>query len=199
MLFAGTDIGVYASIDGGARWVALKGNMPPAAVTDMVIHPREQDLIAGTYGRGIWVLDIAPIREMTEENLDKTAYLFAVKPKPIRRDGAQGNYRLLGDMFPSTPNEPNGLLIYYYLKQDAAQPVSITIADQTGNVVRTLPGTQRAGINRVSSEGGGFGGGGGRGGGPRAAMPPGEYLITLQVGETKLTQKARLLPTPDFR
>jgi photosystem II stability/assembly factor-like uncharacterized protein len=199
MLFAGTDIGVYASIDGGARWVALKSNMPPAAVTDMVVHPREQDLVAGTYGRGIWVLDIAPIREMTEENLDKTAYLFAVKPKPIRRDGAQGNYRLLGDMFPSTPNEPNGLLIYYYLKQDAAQPVSITIADQTGNVVRTLPGTQRAGINRVSSEGGGFGGGGGRGGGPRAAMPPGEYLITLQVGETKLTQKARLLPTPDFR
>ncbi len=199
VLFAGTDIGVYASIDGGARWVALKSNMPPAAVTDMVVHPREQDLVAGTYGRGIWVLDIAPIREMTEENLDKTAYLFAVKPKPIRRDGAQGNYRLLGDMFPSTPNEPNGLLIYYYLKQDAAQPVSITIADQTGNVVRTLPGTQRAGINRVSSEGGGFGGGGGRGGGPRAAMPPGEYLITLQVGENKLTQKARLLPTPDFR
>jgi hypothetical protein len=135
---------------------------------------------------------------MTEENLGKSAYLFAVKPKPIRRDGAQGNYRLLGDMFPGTPNEPNGLLIYYYLKQDAAQPVSVTIADQAGNMVRTLPGSQKAGINRVSSEGGGFGGGG-RGGGPRAAMLPGEYVITLQVGETKLTQKARLLPTPDFR
>lgn len=182
--------------------MALKSNMAPAAVTDMVIHPREQDLVAGTYGRGIWVVDIAPIREMTEENLSKSVYLFAVKAKPIRRDGAQGNYRLLSDAFPSTPNEPNGLLIYYYLKQDAAQPVSITIADQTGKVVRTLQGTQKAGINRVSSEGGGGfggGGGGGRGGQARAAMPPGEYTVTLQVGETKLTQTARVLPTPEFR
>jgi photosystem II stability/assembly factor-like uncharacterized protein len=203
VLFAGTDIGVYASVDGGARWVALKSNMAPAPVTDMVIHPREQDLVAGTYGRGVWVVDIAPVREMTDENLGKSVHLFAVKPKPIRRDGAQGNYRLLGDTFPSTPNEPNGLLIYYYLKADAAQPVSIIVADQAGQVVRTLQGSQKAGINRVASEGGGGfgggGGGGGRGGQARAAMPPGEYVVTLQVGETKLTQKARVLPTPEFK
>ncbi len=200
VLFAGTDIGVYVSVNGGARWVALRSNMAPAAVTDMVIHPREQDLVAGTYGRGVWIVDIASIREMTEENLAKGVYLFAVKPKPIRRDGAQGNYRLLGDSFPSTPNEPNGLLIYYYLKADAKQPVSITIANQAGQVVRTLSGSQKAGINRVGSEGGGFGfGGGGRGGQARAAMPPGEYVITLQTGETKLTQKATVLPTPEFR
>jgi photosystem II stability/assembly factor-like uncharacterized protein len=202
VLFAGTDIGIFASVDGGARWVALKSNMAPAPVTDMVIHPREQDLVAGTYGRGVWVVDIAPIREMTDENLSKNAHLFAVKPKPIRRDGAQGNYRLLGDTFPSTPNEPNGLLIYYYLKADAAQPVSITIADQAGQVVRTLSGPQKAGINRMASEGGGGfggGGGGGRGGAARAPMPPGEYVVTLQVGETRLTQKTRILPTPEFK
>lgn len=198
VLFAGTDIGVYVSVNGGARWVALKSNMAPAPVTDMVIHPREQDLVAGTYGRGVWVVDIAPIREMTDENLNKSVYLFAVKPKPIRRDGAQGNYRLLGDTFPSTPNEPNGLLIYYYLKTDAARPVSITVADQAGKIVRTIQGAQKAGINRVASEGGGFGGGG-RGGQGAAAMPPGEYVVTLQVGETKLSQKAQVLPTPTFR
>ena len=197
VLFAGTDIGVYASIDGGSRWVALKSNMAPAPVTDMVIHPREQDLVAGTYGRGIWVVDIAPIREMSNENLSQGVWLFAVKPKPIRRDGAQGNYRLLGDTFPLTPNEPNGLLIYYYLRQDATQPVSITIADSTGKVVRTLQGTQKAGINRVASEAGG--GGGGRGAQAAAAMPPGDYVVTFQMGETRLTQKARLLPTPEFR
>ena len=245
VLFAGTDIGVYVSIDGGIRWVAFKSNMPPAPVTDMVIHPREQDLVVGTYGRGIWVSDIAPIAEMAEKNLAKGVHLFSVKPKPIRRDGAVGNYRMLGDAFPSTPNDPNGLLIYYYLAQDASQPVAITITDQTGKVVRTVTGSQRAGINRVSSEGG-FGGGrgapgaaalaaagaagrggqgaaaaagrgaqgaaaagrgaqgaaaappaGGRGG--QAAMPPGDYVVTLQVGETTLTQKARVLPTPNFR
>jgi hypothetical protein len=167
----------------------------------MVIHPREQDLVAGTYGRGVWVMDIAPIRELTEENL-KGAYLFTVKPKPLRRDGAQGNNRFNGDTFPTTPNEPNGLLIYYYLKQDAPQPVTVTVADAAGKMVRTLQGPQKAGINRVSSEsGGGFGGGagGGRGGQARAAMPPGEYVVTLDVGGTKLTQKARVLETPTFR
>src|SRR5579871_2594557 len=199
VLFAGTDIGVYVSVDGGAHWVALKSSMPPAAVTDMVIHPREQDLVAGTYGRGIWVTDIAPIREMTEENL-KGPYLFTVKPKPIRRDGAQGNYRFNGDSFPITPNEPNGLQIYYYLKQDAGQAVTVTVSDLSGKVVRTLTGSQKAGINRVSTEtfGGFGGGGGGRGGQARAAMPPGEYVVTLETGGVKLMQKARLLETPTF-
>jgi hypothetical protein len=178
VLFAGTDIGVYVSTDSGARWVALKSNMPPAPVTDMVVHPREQDLVAGTYGRGIWVMDIAPIREMTEENL-KGPYLFAIKPKAIRREGALGNYRLLGDAFPVTPNEPNGLLIYYYLNRDAASPVTVTIADAAGKVVRTLQGPQKAGVNRLAS-----------------IQPAGEYVVTLQVGETKLTQKARVLETP---
>ena len=200
VLFAGTDIGVYVSTDGGARWVALKSNMPPAPVTDMLVHPREQDLVAGTYGRGVWVVDIAPIREMTEENL-KGPYLFSVKPKPIRRDGAQGNNRFNGDSFPTTPNEPNGLMIYYYLNQDAAQQVTVTVADLTGKVVRTLTGSQKAGINRVASESfGGFGGaGGGRGGQARAAMPPGEYVVMLEVVGTKLIEKARVLETSTFR
>ena len=192
VLFAGTDIGVYVSMNGGERWIALKGNMPSAPVTDMVIHPREQDLVAGTYGRGIWIADIAPIREMTEDNLNRDVYLFAVKPKPIRRDGAQGNYRFLGSSFPVTPNEPNGLLINYYLKQDAAQPVNITIADSTGNVVRRLPGAQKAGINRINSEPFAGFGGGGRGGQQRAAMPPGEYTVTLETGSVKLSQKAQI-------
>jgi hypothetical protein len=197
VLFAGTDIGVYTSTDGGERWIALKSNMPPAPVTDMVIHARETDLVAGTYGRGIWVVDIAPIREMTEQNL-KAPYLFAVKPKPIRRDGAQGNYRLLGDSFPTTPNEPNGLNIYYYLNQDAPQAVTITVANAAGAVVRTIAGPQKAGLNSVSSEAfGGFGlgggGGRGRGGQERAAMPPGDYVVTLQVGDTKLTQKTKIV------
>jgi photosystem II stability/assembly factor-like uncharacterized protein len=194
-LFVGNDIGVFVSNDGGKRWVQFKSNMPPAPVTDMVMHPREGDIIAGTYGRGLWVADASAIREMTEENLNRDAYLFSVQPKPIRREGAQGNYRLYGDGIPTTPNEPNGLSIYYYLKQDAAQAVAITIADLAGTVVRRLPGAQKAGINRVNSEGsGGFRGAGGGGQGGNQPMLPGEYIVTLQVGELKLTQKARILP-----
>jgi photosystem II stability/assembly factor-like uncharacterized protein len=199
VLFAGTDIGVYVSIDGGARWVALKSNMPPAPVTDMVIHPREQELVAGTYGRGVWVVDIAPIREMTDENLSGP-YLFSVKSRAIRREGALGNYRLTGDTEPTTPNDPNGLLIYYYLRQDAAGAVTVTVADRTGQVVRTLSGSPKAGIHWVAAEAapGGGGGGGARGGRPAPAMLPGEYTVTLDLGSSKLTRTARVLETPAF-
>src|SRR6185369_15266666 len=134
--------------------------------------------------------DIAPVRELTAETLARDVHLFAVKPKPIRRDGAQGNYRFLGNSFPTTPNEPNGLLIHYHLKQDAAGPVNVTVADAAGKVVRRLQGSQKAGIQRVASEGlGGIGGG--RGGQAREPMPPGEYVVTLETGAVKLTQKAR--------
>ena len=191
VLFAGTDIGVFVSNDSGAHWTALKSNMPPAPVTDMVIHPREQDLVAGTYGRGVWVVDIAPIREMTAENLN-APYLFTIKPRAVRSEGALGNYRLYGDVFPATPNEPNGLLIYYYLDKDAAAPVSVTVTDAGGRVVRTLQGPREAGLHRVASEGtGGFGGGRGRQG--RPAMAPGDYTVTLQVGAALLTRPAKVL------
>jgi hypothetical protein len=144
------------------------------------------------------VADIAPIREMTEDHL-KSSYLFTVKPRPIRREGALGNYRLYGDAFPVTPNEPNGLLIYYYLKQDTAQPVSLTVTDASGKVVRTLPGPAQAGLHRVSSESGAGRGGGGRGGQAPAPMPAGKYTVTLQAGETRLSQPAVVLATPDSR
>jgi photosystem II stability/assembly factor-like uncharacterized protein len=191
VLFAGTDIGVYVSADEGRHWAPLRGNMPPAAVTDLVVHPRDEDLIAGTYGRGLWVVDIAPIREMTAANL-KGPYLFEVRPAAIRREGAQGNYRLLGDTFPSTPNAPNGLTVYYWLSRDSEQPVSITIADSSGKVVRTLPGDGKAGLHRVASESA-SGPAAGRGSPARPPMPPGEYVVTLHAGSTTLTREARVL------
>lgn len=191
ILFAGTDIGVFASTDGGERWMAFKSNMPPAAVTDMVIQPHEQQLVAGTYGRGIWVADIAPIREMTAQNL-KGPYLFPVLPKPIRHEGALGNYHLLGDSFPVTPNEPNGLIVYYYLDHDLSQPVTVTVTDGEGKVVRTLTGSAKAGLNHVTTEAlRGFGGG--RGGRAATPMPPGPYTVTLQAGETRLSQPAQVV------
>ncbi len=78
------------------------------------------------------------------------------------------------------------------------QPVRVTVADASGKVVRTLTGPQKAGIHRVSSEPFGFGGGGRRGGQANAAIPPGEYVVTLETGGVKLTQKARILETPTF-
>lgn len=204
LLFVGNDIGVYASIDGGGLWMALKGNMPTVPVHDLVIHPRDADLVAGTYGRGIWVTGIAPLRELNDAVAANEVHFFAVQPKAKRTEGALGGYRLYGDRNLSTPNEPNGLTFVYYLKDAVKEKVTITVTAADGTTVQALDGPAKAGINRVVWD---VSGGNRRGFG--APPPPGSavagsrepaagaYLATLQIGEKKYSQKAQLLPGPD--
>jgi len=68
--------------------------MPPVPVHDLVVHPREGDLIAGTFGRGIWVTNIVALREFQPKLLEENVHLFATKPFSERRDVACGNYTL---------------------------------------------------------------------------------------------------------
>jgi photosystem II stability/assembly factor-like uncharacterized protein len=188
LLFVGTDLGVYVSNDGGARWAALKGNMPPAAVTDMVIQPRENDLVAGTYGRGMWIANIAALREATEDNLAQPAYLFEPQVKLRGPEGAAGNFRLYGDRIPVTENEPNGIVVRYYL-QSAGHNIAVTLSDATGKVVREARGApSKAGLNTAVLPAG-------TGGARRGASQPlaaGEYVVTLQADDTKLTRTVRV-------
>jgi photosystem II stability/assembly factor-like uncharacterized protein len=197
LLFVGNDMGVYVSLDGGLRWSALKGNMPLVAVSDLVVHPRESDLVVGTYGRGVWVTDIAPLREMNAALQSQDVYFFAVESKNPRHEGALGNYRLYGDRLAVTPNEPNGITFVYYLKGQAEEKVTLTVADANGNTIRTLDGAAKAGLNRVVwNLGAGprqFGGGIRPSDGAQSVVAPGEYTVTLQAGGKHLTQKARVL------
>ena len=197
LLLVGNDIGVYVSIDGGRRWAPLKGNMPTVPVHDLVIHPRECDLVVGTFGRGIWITNIALLREVSESVLNEDVHFFAVQPRARRNEGALGNYRLYGDRHLVTPNEPNGLTFVYYLKQQTAEKVAVSVTAPGGATVRRLEGTTKAGLNRVvldlsdaNRQGGEFR--------PRPAgeirdVSPGEYDVTLQVGDRRLTQKVRVL------
>jgi len=203
LLFVGNDMGVYVSLDGGLRWPALKGNMPLVAVHDLVVHPREGDLVVGAYGRGVWVTDITPLREMNAALQSQDAYFFAVEPQARRVEGALGNYRLYGDRLAVTPNEPNGITFVYYLKEQAREKVTLTVADANGKTIRTLDGAAKAGLNRVVwslSEGPRQFGGGSRPLGPagpagpaQIATAPGEYTVTLQAGGKQFAQKARVL------
>jgi hypothetical protein len=185
LLVIGNDRGVYVSLDGGEKWTHLKGNMAPAPVHDLVIHPREGDVVAGTYGRGIWVTNISPLKELTPENLAKPAHLFAPLANLRPREGAFGNYRWLGDGFPTTRNAPGGseVLISYYLKVrlpagESGEAAEISIADSSGDEVATLRGSGRPGINQISWR---LGSGGER-------VAPGKYTATLTIGEDKQTR-----------
>jgi hypothetical protein len=182
LLFVGTDTGAYASFDRGAQWFPLKSNMPAAPVHDLLVQAREGDLVAGTYGRGIWQTHIAPLREMGGDFLKQDAALFAVQPFATRRGRAWGNFRLYGDRYPVTPNEPNAMTIAYYLSKE--MPVSITVADASGKAVRKLAGSAKPGINRALWD---------LNDDSRNPLPPGDYVVTLNAGGRDYKQTAKFL------
>jgi hypothetical protein len=133
----GSDIGVFVSLDRGAHWHEFRSNMPVVPVHDLLIHPREGDLVAGTYGRGIWVTNVVPLRGFNED-----AVLLPIRPFTRRNnEGAWGNFRLYGDRPLTTPNEPNTIVIMYRLKQPAQ--IALTIAG------RSVQATSNVGWNRV--------------------------------------------------
>jgi photosystem II stability/assembly factor-like uncharacterized protein len=199
LLFVGNDTGIFVTIDGGAAWVKMNNNMPNIPIHDLVVHPREQDLVAGSYGRGIFITNIAPLQELTPAVLAEDLHLFTIKPTVQRVTWAFGaNDYLFGQAHLQTPNEPNGMVIRYYLK--AAAPsgqAQVVIADSTGREVARLPGPAAAGINSVVWNTRIASAGRGRGATPVVPgttgidqfLPLGDYAVTVSVGA--LTQKAR--------
>jgi photosystem II stability/assembly factor-like uncharacterized protein len=190
LLFAGNDLGVWVSIDGGTAWQRLKANLPTVPVHDLTIHPRENDLVLGTYGRGIFVADISHLQELSAEVLAKPLHLFAVEPRAAYGFRAQGNYHLFGDKYLEVPNEPDALVINYYLHATQDGGATVTISNIKGDRVAQLKGPSNAGINRVlwnmraaaGPQRGGRGEGGGRGGAGGPLLPTGEYRIVVAVG-----------------
>jgi photosystem II stability/assembly factor-like uncharacterized protein len=122
LLFAGTEFGVYFSIDGGAKWTQLKGGLPTVAIKDMEIQPRDHDLVLATFGRGFYVLDdITPLRNLKKTDLEKTAFISPIRnawmyieslPLGIRGKGFQG------ESYWNTANPTVGSTFTYYLKED---------------------------------------------------------------------------------
>ncbi|HZE88280.1 MAG TPA: glycosyl hydrolase, partial [Verrucomicrobiae bacterium] len=122
LLFAGTEFGLYFTIDGGAKWTQLKGGLPTIAVRDIAIQKRENDLVIATFGRGFYILDdYTPLRKMTREALDQESMLFPVKPAPMFIPSSPFGLReksFLGETFYSAPNPPFGAVFTYYLKDE---------------------------------------------------------------------------------
>jgi photosystem II stability/assembly factor-like uncharacterized protein len=153
LLFAGTEFGVFLTIDRGQHWLQLKNNLPTVAVRALAIQGRDHDLIAGTFGRAIWITDIAPLEQLSESLLDKPAYLFEVKPGTLfktRYTYGATIEELNGDMFFRADNPPFGPTITYYVRDNAGAEVSLVIKDEKGRIVWTLKAPGTAGLHRVT-------------------------------------------------
>jgi photosystem II stability/assembly factor-like uncharacterized protein len=151
LLFLGTEMGLFATLDGGANWFRMKNNIPwYSLVRDIKIQPATNDLVLATHGRGIIIMDdISPMRAMTKTIIDKDVHVFDMGTA-LLRDGEFG-----GGGFPSTGgwvggNAPSAKPIMYYLKDRVSSgDVKIEIYDKAGNLMKTLPGGKRKGINKV--------------------------------------------------
>lgn len=153
VVYAGTELGLYVSLSGGKNWMSFRlKNLPTVAVHDILIHPRDNDLILGTHGRSIWVFDdIAFLQELSPEALGEDAHLFTVRPA-LRYTTKPTRYGI-GDRVFTGPNPSYGALITYYLREKPAKniPVNLEILDEAGRQVRILKNIPReAGLNRVN-------------------------------------------------
>ena len=122
LLFLGTDVGVYVSTDFGGHWQKFMEGMPTVPVHDLAIHPRDHDLIAGTHGRSIWIVDIAPLQQMTDEVLAEDVHLF--RPEPGLQFGTPPiGGESPGHQFFQVSSAPYGAEIVYRVGPDADLPV----------------------------------------------------------------------------
>jgi photosystem II stability/assembly factor-like uncharacterized protein len=183
LFFAGTEFGLFASLDAGKHWTRMTGIPPGITVHELMIHPRDRDLVIATHGRGIWVADVAPLEELTAKVFQSDVHLFAIKPalpfEPKTDTPARG--------FKGT-NPPYGAVIQYLLKQ-AVPGASVTVADKNGKTVATLPGPKEPGLQRVVWDLRPTGS-------QDRRVEAGEYAVTLKAGDKTLTQKLTVETLP---
>ncbi|HLK29841.1 MAG TPA: hypothetical protein VKT28_14780 [Puia sp.] len=202
LLFLGTEMGLFATVDGGENWFRMKNHIPDyALVRDIQIHPKTNDLILATHGRGIIVVDdITPMRNLTKDIIDKDVVLFDNKPITL----TMGKWGDGG--FPSTGgwnggNPPSIDPIQYYFKERMSSgDVTIEVYDASGKLVQTVPGSKRKGINKVywnlrmtppkvasggtKADFGSF---------SAPMVLPGDYTVKLKAGDKEYTKSIKLV------
>ena len=148
LLFAGMELGLFFTIDGGRQWTQLRGGAPTIAFRDLEIQNREGDLVAATFGRGFFILDdFTPLRQLKPEMLSREGVLFAPRRALAYNEIA---YMRAGPGNDTTPNPAFGALLTYYLGQDAVGQIVLTIEDADGKTIRQIDGPAKAGFHRVT-------------------------------------------------
>jgi hypothetical protein len=166
LLLLGSELGMYVSLDRGQSWNPfVGGNFPTVPVHDLVLHPRDGDIVVGTHGRSIWTVPYSVLEELTTENLAKEAHL--AKPSPIYQFGRVSGKNWDGDGVWQSPNTQPGTFISYYLRQEAKE-AKIVVSDIEGRSVFERDVAKTPGVNVVYWNAR-----------VRTPIRPGDYRVTL--------------------
>lgn len=212
LLYAGTEIGLFVSTDAGRTWTKRHlRNLPVVAVHDILVHPVTNDLIVGTHGRAMWVLDDAtPLQSLDATIRASAAHLF--QPMPAWRYSIKETRFMIGNKPFAGPNPAYGALLTYYLREkpDSSAVVKLEVLNASGAVIREIRRPSRnAGLNRVawdlnydpprarrdSSVAGDEGFFAGQVRGPQAL--PGRYTVRLTVGSQRYEQPVEVKLDPE--
>lgn len=149
LLLLGTEFGLFVSINDGKNWSQFTGNFPNVPVMDMVIHPRENDLVLATHGRGIFIIDdITPLRSLTPDIINQDIAFLPSRPYYLRNVGSVQDFGGNDEFVGPNPQEA-GLLTYYLKKRHVFGDMKIEVYGPDGKLINTLAAGKRKGINRV--------------------------------------------------
>lgn len=205
LLYVGMERGIQASWDGGKTWTSIRNNLPPVSVRGIRIHPRENDLIIGTHGRGAWILeDLGPLQALPQA-MEKSAHLFDVRPAVRWQSWRRGAN--LGQRTFVAENPPTGALIDFFVKEKPEGPVKFFV-EAMGQTVRSWEEEKvGAGVNRVVwnlrhdgatplksappptgffARFGSFG----------PAAVPGNYTVTVTIGDEEFSRPVQVRADP---
>lgn len=151
LLFLGTEFGLYVTIDGGKNWSQFTNNMPPVAIHFIDLQKQTNDIVMGTHGRGVIILDdISPLRELTPEVLNKDVHFFQSEPfTMVEESGFSGSFG--GEtQFVGGNKSTAARIVYYLKKRHTFGKMNIDIFDLEGNKIMNLPAGKSKGINVVN-------------------------------------------------
>ncbi|HWY97828.1 MAG TPA: glycosyl hydrolase, partial [Bacteroidia bacterium] len=143
LLYVGTDNGLYTSLDRGKSFMRFSGGMPAVSVHDLIVHPRDNDLVVGTHGRSIYIAHVAELQQLNDTTLAKE--LFAFKTQPVKYNAEWGKIPV------SWSDTVEGKTTFaYYAKQKGITYLTIKTAGANGVELKTIKDTDKAGLNFVN-------------------------------------------------
>jgi photosystem II stability/assembly factor-like uncharacterized protein len=149
ILYLGTEFGLFVTIDGGKSWSKFTNGVPAAAVHYIEQHPKTNDLILGTHGRGIIIIDdISPLRELTPEVMAKPLHFFASKPFEMNESSTFGGSSSETQFVGSNPSSA-AKITYYLSKRHTFGKMTLDIYDEKNNWINTIAPGKQKGINIV--------------------------------------------------